>query len=114
MSRFLLPVLRRCSTHNRPLPRDLLPVLRRYTTLNRPSPIPLPIEQQREYERLQRAAQTPLANTNATPDDLQLHPDAREPLKPDFEGDINPATGEQGGPLPIKSVRISPSYLGYY
>ncbi|KAJ7703128.1 hypothetical protein B0H17DRAFT_1041863 [Mycena rosella] len=76
----------------------LLPNLirRTYSSLNRPAPIPLPREQQREFELLQRAAQTPLAN--AAPDDFQLHPDAREPLKPEFEGDINPTTGEQGGP----------------
>ncbi|KAJ7045584.1 hypothetical protein C8F04DRAFT_1065375 [Mycena alexandri] len=76
-----------------------LPTLRRYySSLSRPAPIPLPREQQREFEELQRAAQTPLAGNKNTPDDLQLHPDAREPLKPEFEGDINPATGEQGGP----------------
>jgi hypothetical protein len=69
---------------------------RAYSSLHRPSPIPLPREQQREFELLQRAAQTPLARD--TPDDLQLHPDAREPLKPEFDGDINPTTGEQGGP----------------
>ncbi|KAJ7770174.1 hypothetical protein DFH07DRAFT_805978 [Mycena maculata] len=73
-------------------------ILRRlYASLNRPAPIPLPREQQREFELLQRAAQTPLANNNM-PEDLQLHPDARQPLKPEFEGEINPTTGEQGGP----------------
>ncbi|KAJ6586990.1 hypothetical protein DFH09DRAFT_1142199 [Mycena vulgaris] len=72
-------------------------ILRRsLSTLNRPAPIPLPREQQREFELLQRAAQTPLASD--IPDSLQLHPDAREPLKPEFEGDINPTTGEEGGP----------------
>ncbi|KAF8210344.1 hypothetical protein K438DRAFT_1571143 [Mycena galopus ATCC 62051] len=79
-----------------------LPVLRcarrYYSSLNRPSPIPLPREQQREFELLQRAAQTPLASNNTSDDDLQLHPDAREPLKPEFVGDVNPKTGEQGGP----------------
>jgi len=57
----------------------------------------LPREQQREFELLQRAAQAPLAG-NVNLDELQLHPDAREPLKPEFEGDVNPKTGEQGGP----------------
>ncbi|KAJ7251499.1 hypothetical protein B0H12DRAFT_1051909 [Mycena haematopus] len=74
-----------------------LAVVRRYSSLNRPSPIPLPREQQREFELLQRAAQMPLA-ANTADDDLQLHPDAREPLKPEFVGDVNPKTGEQGGP----------------
>ncbi|KAG7098622.1 hypothetical protein E1B28_000544 [Marasmius oreades] len=67
---------------------------------NRPSPPPLPREQQLEFEELQRVAQTPLAfnKSNVTEADLSLHPDAREPLKPTFDGDVNPATGEQGGP----------------
>ncbi|KAJ7178491.1 hypothetical protein C8R43DRAFT_462311 [Mycena crocata] len=74
-------------------------ILRRtYSSLGRPAPIPLPREQQREFELLQRAAQTPLASKGFPDEDLQLHPDAREPLKPEFDGDINPATGEQGGP----------------
>ncbi|KAJ7783248.1 hypothetical protein B0H16DRAFT_1710048 [Mycena metata] len=73
-------------------------LVRRYSALSRPAPIPLPREQQREFEELQRTAQTPLAANKNAPDDLQLHPDAREPLKPEFEGDVNPATGEQGGP----------------
>ncbi|KAF8417804.1 hypothetical protein L210DRAFT_3326908, partial [Boletus edulis BED1] len=47
----------------------------------------------REFEQLQRAAQSPSSDA-----ELTLHPDARKPIKPDFEGDINPLTGEQGGP----------------
>lgn len=30
--------------------------------------------------------------------ELALHPDAREPIKAQFEGNINPKTGEEGGP----------------
>ncbi|KAJ7084450.1 hypothetical protein B0H15DRAFT_849246 [Mycena belliarum] len=71
---------------------------RSVASLNRPAPIPLPREQQREFELLQRAAQSPLAGDTDDSDDLQLHPDARELLKPEFEGDTNPTTGEQGGP----------------
>ncbi|KAG5639398.1 hypothetical protein H0H81_002930 [Sphagnurus paluster] len=68
-------------------------------TLSRPSPPPLPPDQQREFEQLQRAAQTPLASPSSDPDAaLALHPDARKPLVPEFEGDTNPITGEQGGP----------------
>ena len=67
--------------------------------MNRPSPPPLPREQQREFEELQRAAQMPLSSSRADAEaELALHPDARKPLKPDFEGDTNPTTGEQGGP----------------
>jgi hypothetical protein len=69
------------------------------SSLNRPSPPPLPREQQREFEELQRAAQTPAANTSLNAEaDLGMHPDARKPTRPDFEGDVNPVTGEQGGP----------------
>ncbi|KAG6845928.1 hypothetical protein H0H87_000734 [Tephrocybe sp. NHM501043] len=66
-------------------------IRRSITNLSRPAPPPLPRSQQREFEQLQRA---PLA---AKPDPA-LHPDAPTPLKPDFEGDVNPLTGEQGGP----------------
>ncbi|KAF7321609.1 Protein fmp21, mitochondrial [Mycena kentingensis (nom. inval.)] len=72
-------------------------------TFSRPAPIPLPRAQQAEFEALQRAA----AATSSGGDDPTLHPDARKPLKPDFEGDVNPQTGEQGGPKqePVKQWR---------
>jgi len=70
--------------------------------LNRPSPPPLPREQQREFEDLVRKAQAPLSQANVgraqAEAELAMHPDARQPLKAEFEGDVNPATGEQGGP----------------
>ena len=65
------------------------------TPLNRPSPPPLPREEQREFERLLQAAQTPLSVKDGG---LNAHPDARTPIQPDFEGDVNPRTGERGGP----------------
>jgi len=71
------------------------------TSLNRPSPPKLPREQQREFEELQRAAQTPLSgkeSSSLAEVELAMHPDARKPITPDFKGDVNPATGEQGGP----------------
>jgi Protein of unknown function (DUF1674) len=61
--------------------------------LNRPSPHPLPTEQQREFEALQRRRAEEQASTTKA-----LHPDAPIPLKPEFDGDINPSTGERGGP----------------
>ncbi|KAF8161143.1 hypothetical protein B0H34DRAFT_653264 [Crassisporium funariophilum] len=64
--------------------------------MNRPAPHPLPREQQREFEESLRKAQTPLAPSSSP--DLALHPDARTPIKPDFEGEVNPSTGEKGGP----------------
>lgn len=72
------------------------------SNLNRPSPPSLPRELQREFEELQRHAQMPLSSPNLSHGEveaqLSLHPDARKPLIPEFEGDINPKTGEQGGP----------------
>lgn len=69
-------------------------------SIHRPSPPPLPREQQRAFEELLRKAQTPLAPSSLPdPDiDLAVHPDARAPIKAEFDGDINPKTGEEGGP----------------
>ena len=61
----------------------------------------MPRAQQREFEELQRAANAPLARGTSRGDaeaDLALHPDARKPVTPEFEGDVNPRTGERGGP----------------
>ncbi|CAL1697565.1 unnamed protein product [Somion occarium] len=71
--------------------------------LNRPGPPPLPRAQQREFEELVRKAQTPLANGGGA-DVNAVHPDARPPVTPEFEGDVNPVTGERGGPKrePVK------------
>ncbi|KAF8906486.1 hypothetical protein CPB84DRAFT_1813746 [Gymnopilus junonius] len=76
----------------------------RHVSLNRPAPLPLPIEDQREFEELQRKAQT----TSAI-DGLAVHPDAQQP-SPEFDGDVNPITGEQGGPKrePIKRSTADP------
>lgn len=71
------------------------------SNINRPSPPPLPREQQREFEELLRTAQAPLSvpiSRGEAEAELALHPDAREPLRAEFEGDINPKTGEEGGP----------------
>lgn len=76
--------------------------------LNRPSPPPLPREQQREFEELVRRAQAPLSQASVgkaeAEAELAMHPDARAPLKAEFEGDVNPLTGEKGGPKtePVK------------
>ena len=64
-----------------------------------PSPPQLSTEEQREFEELVRKAQMPLAGTGATDDTLSnMHPDARKPIEPEFQGDVNPVTGERGGP----------------
>ena len=78
------------------------PVRTMATGFNGPAPPSLPREQQREFEELLRAAQAPLSASSSSKADaeaeLALHPDARKPIKGDFEGDINPKTGEEGGP----------------
>jgi len=58
----------------------------------RPAPHPLPAEQQREFEELQRQA------ANEPAGRAERHPDAPVPLEAEFDGDVNPATGERGGP----------------
>ncbi|KZO98798.1 hypothetical protein CALVIDRAFT_420370 [Calocera viscosa TUFC12733] len=77
--------------------------------LFRPSPPPLPAAEQREFEELVRAAaagqSTPAAATGTgRPEEPLLHPDARRKTRNDFEGDVNPKTGEIGGPK-IEPVR---------
>jgi hypothetical protein len=69
----------------------------RRVSINSPAPPTLPLEEQRELEELLRKAQTPFASSNDQADPT-LHPDTRIPIKPEFEGEINPNTGEQGGP----------------
>ena len=80
--------------------------------MGRPSPPPLPAEEQREFEELVRKVNQPAAGAGATIEAKfasaqaqsnsqtvdELHPDARRPPPPEFEGDTNPVTGEQGGP----------------
>ncbi|CAN6613878.1 succinate dehydrogenase assembly factor 4, mitochondrial [Trichomonascus vanleenenianus] len=79
-----------------------------------PSPPPLPKEEQAEFERLQKLANTQAA-LDMTEEELQefakdvdqariikeaklaTHPQFRQPYQ-DFEGEVNPETGEVGGP----------------
>ncbi|KXN92471.1 Protein fmp21, mitochondrial [Leucoagaricus sp. SymC.cos] len=82
--------------HQSTVSRVLVPY-RTMANLNRPAPPSLPREQQQEFEDLLRKAQAPLAQPS-TSFETELHPNAREPLKAEFEGDINPRTGERGGP----------------
>ncbi|KAK7425170.1 hypothetical protein QQX98_000085 [Neonectria punicea] len=102
----------------RALPRLTAPsALRRSSTFrNRPAPPKLPADQQAEFERLQRAASVsaafqPEAAAASTPATSQpRHESAPAPTPadvnqglfrgapPEFEGDVNPKTGEVGGP----------------
>ncbi|CAE6499248.1 unnamed protein product [Rhizoctonia solani] len=79
----------------------------------RPGPPPLPKEEQREFDELVRKAQTPAAAAQVKEGE-ELHPDARRPVAPEFAGDVNPVTGEQGGPKrePVPEGRNDWSYGG--
>jgi len=101
----LYPFLRLRSLAAKSAPQQCLVIGTRgmsSSNLNRPSPPPLPRELQREFEELQRNAQMPLSSPTLshaeTEAQISLHPDARKPLTPEFDGDVNPRTGEQGGP----------------
>lgn len=79
--------------------------------LSRPGPPRLSAKEQREFEDLVKSAATPAAATAAVagsapdtsrpidkPGGDQLHPDAPRQPQSDFVGEVNPVTGEQGGP----------------
>ncbi|PPQ63992.1 hypothetical protein CVT24_009421 [Panaeolus cyanescens] len=78
----------------------LLPFVR-YISINRPSPLPLPPKEQREFEELLR---------KANEQESETHKDAPKELKAEFEGDVNPVTGEKGGPKiePVKRCGEDP------
>ncbi|KAL4786080.1 hypothetical protein BJX76DRAFT_142548 [Aspergillus varians] len=82
-----------------------------------PAPPRLPEEEQRVFEELQKQSTGAFSTPNAAPkinqsphsepeavkieasgDGEELHPDAKPGLKPEFEGEKNPKTGEIGGP----------------
>lgn len=76
---------------------------------NSPAPPRLPEEEQKIFEELQRrstgAFSTPQVNQSPQQGEVkvndsgeELHPDAPVGVKPEFEGDKNPKTGEVGGP----------------
>ncbi|KDQ07195.1 hypothetical protein BOTBODRAFT_192591 [Botryobasidium botryosum FD-172 SS1] len=72
-------------------------------SIHKPGPPPLPAEDQREFEELVRlAGRAPSAKSDVPPS--ELHPDAPRSPPPEFEGDVNPITGEKGGPKrePVK------------
>ena len=79
----------------------------RKPNFSRPSPPPLPPSEQAEFDALIKANQTIGASPAITTPAEQLrHQDLRRGPKPDFEGEVNPRTGEQGGP------RIDPFKAG--
>ncbi|KAI1823907.1 DUF1674-domain-containing protein [Xylaria intraflava] len=109
----------------RPLLAPQTPRTRARSFQSGPSPPRLPPDQQAEFERLQRTANTQQGfNATSTPDfaadktqtqtqartqaqaqaQSATNTDAAEPnplrkgAPPEFEGDVNPRTGEVGGP----------------
>ncbi|KAJ5923883.1 hypothetical protein N7466_008070 [Penicillium verhagenii] len=73
-----------------------------------PAPPRLPKEEQEIFEELQKRStgafstpqvnQSPKAEIKVNGNGEELHPDAPQGLKPEFEGETNPKTGEVGGP----------------
>lgn len=69
-----------------------------------PAPPRLPQEEQEIFEELQRkstgAFSTPQVNQAAGSEEASqmMHPDAVAGVRPEFDGDKNPKTGEVGGP----------------
>ena len=83
-SNFLFPLSRFASSH------------RNNNPLSRPSPPSLPLKDQLEFEELVRnvgAASQLDEQSSPLP-----HPDVRKDPAPEFVGDVNPKTGEVGGP----------------
>lgn len=76
------------------------------TPFIRPSPPPLPPKEQAEFERLVKQQQAPFSSSDSN-QETEVHPDLRVKPPPEFEGDINPKTGEVGGPKrdPLKWER---------
>ncbi|GAB5592022.1 hypothetical protein Unana1_06922 [Umbelopsis nana] len=68
--------------------------IRYESSLNRPGPLPLGNKKkQQEMLDLIRKKQAEMEAS-----DNQMHPDAYKKPEPEFEGDVNPKTGEVNGP----------------
>lgn len=63
------------------------------SSFTRPTPAPpsLDFQAQKEWQQLQKHAET-------KSQDVYFHPDVRRKPKPEFEGERNPVTGELNGP----------------
>ncbi|KAL1412192.1 hypothetical protein Q8F55_003202 [Vanrija albida] len=93
-----MPALRLLPRLTRPL-STAAPRLTSFKT--GPRPPPLPPAEQAEFERLVKAAETGQSGDAPNLEQLETattHPDARKGPKPEFEGEVNPKTGEIGGP----------------
>ncbi|WRT68332.1 uncharacterized protein IL334_005308 [Kwoniella shivajii] len=90
-------------------------------SFSRPGPPPLPPSDQAEFDALIKANETVGASPAIVDDpekgidaSEELHKDVRRGPKPDFIGDVNPKTGERGGPKsdPFKAGDQDWSYAG--
>ena len=70
------------------------------SSFSKPGPPPLPAQEQAEFDALLKANQSIGASPaiTAPSEDLAKHPDIRRGPRPEFEGEVNPKTGERGGP----------------
>jgi hypothetical protein len=108
---------RRLSLARRPPPSSRPPSARLHSTPRGPgAPLRLSAEEQRIFDELVRRASAPppptsppkdaagapaakpAAAAESAPGEQPLHPDARKGAAPEFAGDVNPKTGEVGGP----------------
>lgn len=89
-------ILSKATRLNAQVPSRLL-LHRAKGSLVRPGPPLLAPEQQKEFEELVRQAQGAPVATKLEAGADQKHPDARTPVQ-EFTGDVNPKTGERGGP----------------
>jgi hypothetical protein len=81
-----------------------LPRSAAFNLRERPGPPRLPKEEQEEYERLQRESTGAFQTSHTVTEqeievsESDVHKDLRKGAKPEFEGEVNPKTGEVGGP----------------
>ncbi|WVN90239.1 uncharacterized protein L203_105475 [Cryptococcus depauperatus CBS 7841] len=68
-------------------------------SFSKPGPPPLPAADQAEFEALLKAnSAVGTVPTDENSIEEEMHKDVRRGPKPEFEGDVNPKTGERGGP----------------
>ncbi|KAI9491671.1 hypothetical protein BDB00DRAFT_475655 [Zychaea mexicana] len=69
-------------------------IVRTYTSFNRPGPMPLGNKKQQEemLDLIRKKQETDMQSEGA------LHDDAVPQVAPEFEGHVNPKTGEVNGP----------------
>jgi hypothetical protein len=72
----------------------ILRSIRHNNSMNRPAPLPLgDKKKQQEMLDLIRKKQEEMESSSN-----EMHPDAYKKPEPEFEGDVNPKTGEVNGP----------------